>query len=67
MTTKISKAAAEGSIRIRQVGSSIRRNGKQAMHLRALGLRGIGSERELILNNSVLGLINKVRHMVKFV
>jgi large subunit ribosomal protein L30 len=60
------KAAGE-SVRVRQVGSAIRRNGKQALHLKALGLRGIGSEKELVLNNSVLGLINKVRHMVKIV
>ncbi|MDR1289218.1 MAG: 50S ribosomal protein L30 [Holosporales bacterium] len=66
MTDKTVKTS-EGSIRIRQVGSAIRRNGKQALHLKALGLRGIGSEKELILNNSILGLINKVRHMVKII
>jgi large subunit ribosomal protein L30 len=54
-------------IKIQQTGSSIRRNKKQELHLKALGLRGIGSERELAISNSVLGLIDKVRHMVKIV
>lgn len=54
-------------IKIRQTGSAIRRDKRQAMYLRSLGLRHIGSERELEANNSVLKLIAKVRHMVKVV
>ena len=53
--------------KVRQTGSPIRRNKKQAMYLRSLGLRKIGSERELIANNTVLELIKKVQHMVKVV
>lgn len=55
------------TIKIRQTGSPIRRNKKQAMYLRSLGLRKIGSERELVANNTVLELIKKVQHMVKIV
>ena len=54
-------------IRIKQTGSVIRRDKKQGMYLRSLGLRGIGSERELEANNTVLKLIEKVRHMVKVI
>jgi len=55
------------TIRVRQTGSPIRRNKKQAMYLKSLGLRKIGSERELIANNTVLELIKKVQHMVKVI
>ncbi|MBR1944042.1 MAG: 50S ribosomal protein L30 [Alphaproteobacteria bacterium] len=55
------------TIKIRQVGSPIRRNKKQAMYLKSLGLRRIGSERELVANNTVLELIKKVQHMVKII
>jgi len=55
------------TIKIRQIGSPIRRNKKQALYLQSLGLRKIGSERELIANNTVLELIKKVQHMVKVV
>lgn len=57
----------EGKIRVRQVGSPIRRDKRQALYLKSLGLRKIGSERELVATNSVLKLIEKVRHMVKVV
>ena len=54
-------------LKIRQIGSSIRRNKRQALYLQSFGLRGIGSERELEANNTVFKLIEKVRHMVKVV
>lgn len=55
------------TIKVRQIGSPIRRNKKQALYLRSLGLRKIGSEKELVANSTVLKLINKVQHMVKVV
>ena len=55
------------TIKVRQTGSPIRRNKKQAMYLKSLGLRRIGSEKELIANNTVLELIKKVQHMVKII
>jgi large subunit ribosomal protein L30 len=54
-------------IKVRQTGSSIRRDRKQALYLKSLGLRGIGSEKELVASNSVLKLIEKVRHMVEVI
>ena len=57
----------EGKIRVRQVGSPIRRDKRQVLYLKSLGLRRIGSERELVATNSILKLIEKVRHMVKVV
>ena len=54
-------------IKVRQTGSPIRRNKKQAMYLKSLGLRKIGSEKELVANNTVLELIKKVQHMVKII
>ena len=55
------------TIKVRQTGSPIRRNKKQAMYLKSLGLRKIGSEKELVANNTVLELIKKVQHMVKII
>ncbi|MDR0630620.1 MAG: 50S ribosomal protein L30 [Holosporales bacterium] len=52
------------TIKIKQIGSPIRRHRKQALYLKSLGLRGIGSTRELSANNTVLGLLKRVRHMV---
>ena len=54
-------------IKIRQTGSSIRRDKRQGLYLKSLGLRKIGSERELIVNNSILKLIAKVRHMIEVI
>ena len=55
------------TIRIKQTSSSIRCNKKQGLYLKSLGVRGIGSEVELVANNSVLKLIEKVSHLVKIV
>lgn len=60
-------AKIETKIKVRQIGSPIRRDKRQALHLKSLGLRKIGSERELVATNSVLKLIERVRHMVKVI
>ena len=60
-------AKIEKKIKVRQIGSPIRRDKRQALHLKSLGLRKIGSERELVATNSVLKLIERVRHMVKVI
>lgn len=49
---------------VKQVGSPIRRNGKQRLHLKGLGLGKMNRVRELEDNPIVRGLIAKVRHMV---
>ena len=54
-------------IKLKQTGSAIRRNRKQLLYLKSLGLGKIGMERELVLNNSIKSLIAKVRHMVEVV
>jgi ribosomal protein L30 len=54
-------------IKIRQTGSAIRRDKRQLLYLKSLGLGKIGAERELVVNNSILKLIEKVRHMVEVV
>jgi large subunit ribosomal protein L30 len=54
-------------IKINQIGSPIRRDKKQGLYLKSLGLRKIGSERELESSHSVLKLIEKVRHMVEVI
>lgn len=65
MTENIKKE--QKMIKVRQTGSSIRRDGRQALYLKSLGLGKIGSEKELIDSNSVRNLIAKVLHMVEVV
>lgn len=55
------------TIKVRQIGSSIRRDKRQLKYLRSLGLRRIGAEQELVANDCVLKLIDKVRHLVKVI
>ncbi len=58
---------SEKIVVVRQVGSAIRRSKKQSFYLKSLGLRHVGSEKKLILNNSVLALIKKVSHIVEVI
>lgn len=51
-------------IRVKQVRSSIKRPKNQKLTLEALGLRGIGQEVEHETTPSILGMINKVQHLV---
>ncbi len=51
-------------IRIQQVKSSIKRPQNQKRTLEALGLRGIGQVVEHENTPSVLGMIDKVKHLV---
>ena len=52
-------------IKVTQVKSSIKRMQSQKRTLKALGLRGIG--KEVIHENTpnIIGMINKVNHLVK--
>lgn len=52
-------------IKVTQVKSSIKRMQSQKRTLEALGLRGIG--KEVIHENTpnIIGMINKVNHLVK--
>ena len=51
-------------IKVRQVKSSIKRPQAQKRTLEALGLRGIGQEVEHQASPSILGMIEKVKHLV---
>jgi ribosomal protein L30 len=62
-----SNVDSKETVRIRQVGSQIRRDRKQALYLKSLGLRGIGSEKVLKRSSSVDELIKKVGHMVEVI
>ncbi|SFR53858.1 LSU ribosomal protein L30P [Robiginitalea myxolifaciens] len=51
-------------IKVKQVRSSIKRPGNQKKTLEALGLRGIGQEVVHEDSPSILGMIEKVKHLV---
>ncbi|MFL2600898.1 MAG: 50S ribosomal protein L30 [Flavobacteriaceae bacterium TMED68] len=51
-------------IKIKQVRSRIKRLQKQKLTLDSLGLKRIGSEVVHEATPSILGMVNKVRHLV---
>lgn len=51
-------------ITIRQTGSPIRRDGRQKLYLKSLGLGKLNRERQIVDNPSTRGLLDKVKHMV---
>ncbi len=51
-------------IRVKLVRSQIGRTKKQKLTLEALGLKRIGSSVEHDSSNSILGMIDKVKHLV---
>ena len=52
-------------IKIKQLKSQIGRNNKQRKILVSLGLNKINRERTLESNAAVIGMINKVKHLIK--
>jgi len=59
--------AQKAKIKIKQIGSPIRRDGKQLLNLKSLGL-GLGKTNKVVeLDNTpaIQGLIKKVSHMVE--
>ena len=52
-------------IKVTQVKSSIKRMQYQKRTLEALGLRGIGKEVTHEATRNILGMIDKVKHLVK--
>ena len=52
-------------IKITQVKSPIGRNNKQRKILVSLGLNKINRERTLESNSAIIGMINKVKHLIK--
>ncbi len=65
MAKKKSKAKSL-QIKVVQVASPIGRRPDQRQTLIGLGLNKMHKERILEDNNSIRGMINKVRHLVKF-
>ena len=51
-------------IKVKQVRSSIKRLQSQKRTLEALGLRGIGKEVTHEATPSILGMVEKVKHLV---
>lgn len=58
-------AEAKKTLRITQTRSAIGRKADQGATLRALGLRGIGQTVEQVDNESVRGMIFKVKHLIE--
>jgi large subunit ribosomal protein L30 len=54
------------TIRIEQIGSPIRRHHSQRNTLIGLGLNKIGRIREVRFNAPTWGMIQKVRHLIRF-
>jgi len=61
------KKISSTTVKVQQVGSPIRKEAKQKLHLKALGLGKMNATRELVDTPEVQGLIRKVRHMVHVV
>jgi large subunit ribosomal protein L30 len=56
--------SAQAMIKIKQVGSALRRDGRQVLYLKSLGLGKMNRERLVVDNLSTRGLLSKLRHMV---
>jgi large subunit ribosomal protein L30 len=54
-------------IKVKQVKSSIKRLQKQKRILESLGLRGIGKEVTHDASPSILGMVEKVKHLVSII
>ena len=59
-----SKKPIESLIVIKQIGSPIRRDSRQTLYLKSLGLGKMNRVSEVIDNASTRGLLDKLRHMV---
>lgn len=57
-------ADAKKTLRVTQIKSQIGRPADQGKTLRALGLGRIGKTHELVDNESVRGMIFKVKHLI---
>ena len=61
------KTAAGGKIKVRRVGSPIRREGDQRATLLGLGLKRANQVVELEDTPSIQGMIRKVSHLIEVV
>ena len=58
--------AKQKTIRVIQIASPIGRQGYQKKCLIGLGLNKINRSRVLPYNNSIYGMVKKVKHLVKY-
>ena len=58
--------AKQKTIRVTQIASPIGRQGYQKKCLIGLGLNKINRSRVLSYNNSIYGMVKKVKHLVKY-
>lgn len=66
MTEKKAKATKSKQIKVTQTGSPIGRDPKQRLTLIGLGLNKMHRVSLLENTDSVMGMVNKVKHLVKF-
>ncbi len=64
-TNKSNAGEISGKIKVTQVGSPIARTSDQRDTLIGLGLNKINRTRVLEQTPSILGMVNKVRHLLK--
>ncbi len=58
---------SKAMIKVQQYGSPIRRDGRQLLYLKSLGLGKMNAVRQLEDNQTVRSLLAKVPHMVRVV
>lgn len=67
MAGKTKTKSTTAKVVVKQIGSPIRRDSRQRLYLKSLGLGKMNRVRELEDTPAVRGLITKVRHMVEVV
>jgi large subunit ribosomal protein L30 len=53
------------NVTITQIKSGSKLNKKQSQNIIGLGLRGIGSTRQIKVDGSILGMIKKIQQIIK--
>ena len=66
-TKKKAAMAAKTMITVQQYGSPIRRDGRQLLYLKSLGLGKMNAVRQLEDNQTVRSLLAKLPHMVRVI
>lgn len=63
----MAKEKSNALICIKQIGSPIRRDSRQVLYLKSLGLGKMNKVRQVVDTPSIRGLLNKVQHMVSII
>ena len=64
---KTSETLEKTVLTVKQYGSPIRRDSRQRLYLKSLGLGKVNAVRQLEDNQTVRGLLAKLPHMVKII